>query len=318
MAAPVTIGADVGGTKLLVVAVDHASGVALGTLRRPTPRGPEALLDGTAAAVDALAADLGLDADVPVGVGIAGLVDHRGVLRQGPNQPGITELDVLGGLRTRLRRPVVVDNDAHCAVRAELDSGAASGAADVVLVTLGTGIGAALVVGGQVVRGANGMAGEPGHTVVDPSGPPCPCGRRGCWERYASGAGLARMARDAAEAGRLDGVLERVGGDPGVIRGEDVVASARDGDEGALAVLGDLAWWTALGVANLVAVLDPERVVLGGGLIDDADLWLEEVRRLVPRLLVASSHRTLPQIEPAAHGAAAAARGAALLARDGT
>jgi glucokinase len=108
-----------------------------------------------------------------------------------------------------------------------------------------------------------------------------------------------------------------VGGDPAAIRGEDVVASARGGDEGALAVLGDLAWWTALGVANLVAILDPERVVLGGGLIDDADLWLEEVRRLVPQLLVAADHRDLPEVVAAAHGSAAAAHGAALVAREG-
>jgi glucokinase len=317
MGAPVTIGADVGGTKVLVVAVDHATGLVVGTLRRPTGRGATGLLDGVAAAVQALADELGLGAQTPVAVGIAGLVDRRGVLRHGPNQPGITELDAQGELTARLGRRVRVENDANCALRAELADGAARGATDVVLVTLGTGIGGALAVDGRVVRGANGMAGEPGHAVVDPTGPPCPCGRRGCWERYASGAGLARMARDAAEAGRLEGVLADVGGDPAAIRGEDVVASARGGDEGALAVLGDLAWWTALGVANLVAILDPERVVLGGGLIDDADLWLEEVRRLVPQLLVAADHRDLPEVVAAAHGSAAAAHGAALVAREG-
>lgn len=315
MSAPTTIGVDVGGTKLLAVVLD-ADDAVLASTRRPTARGAGALLDGVIEVVAELTDQLALGADVRVGVGVAGLVDHRGVLRHGPNQPGVRELDVLGGLTHHLGPRVVVDNDGNCAVRAEWASGAARGHDDVVLVTLGTGIGAGLVVGGQVVRGANGMAGEPGHTMVDPTGPPCPCGRRGCWERYASGAGLARMARDAAEAGRLAAVLAAADGDPAAIRGEDVVTSARTGDPEAVAVMADLAWWTAVGVANLVAVLDPEVVVLGGGLIEAADLWLDETRGLLPDLLVAADHRVLPEVAAAAHGAAAAAVGAALLARD--
>jgi len=312
-----TIGVDVGGTKLLTVVLDDAGSVVT-TTRHPTPRGPEPLLDGIAAAVTEIAAGSGLDGDVRVGVGVAGLVDRRGVLRHGPNQPGIRELDVQGGLVERLGDRVAVDNDANCALRAELELGAARGVADAVLVTLGTGIGGAVAVDGRIVRGANGMAGEPGHTMVDPTGPPCPCGLRGCWERYASGAGLARMARDAAEAGRLEAVLARVGGDVAAIHGEDVVALAEAGDEQAAAVMAEFAWWTAVGVANLVAVLDPDLVLLGGGLIDAADLWLAETRRRLPEVLVASAHRTVPPVERATHGSAAAALGAGLLARRGS
>ena len=271
-------------------------------------------MDGMAAAVTDLSEELDLGPEAQVGVGMAGLVDHRGVLRHGPNQPGVRELDVLGGLTERLGDRVTVDNDGNCAMWAEWVSGAAQGTQDAVLVTLGTGIGAGLVIGGRLVRGANGMAGEPGHTTVDPNGPPCPCGRRGCWERYASGAGLARMARDAAEAGQLDGVLSRVGGDAAVIRGEDVVEAARAGDAESQVVLDELAWWTALGIANLIAVLDPEVVVLGGGLIDAADLWLDQTRRRITELTVAAGHRDLPPVVAAVHGADAAALGAALLA----
>lgn len=308
------IGLDVGGTKLLALALDPATGEVLGTDRRPTPRGSEGLIEGMVAAVVDLSAQLDLVPDTRVGVGMAGLVDHRGVLRHGPNQPGVRELDVLGGLTERLGDRVTVDNDGNCAMWAEWVSGAAQGTQDAVLVTLGTGIGAGLVIGGRLVRGANGMAGEPGHTTVDPNGPPCPCGRRGCWERYASGAGLARMARDAAEAGQLDGVLSRVGGDAAVIRGEDVVEAARAGDAETQVVLDELAWWTALGIANLIAVLDPEVVVLGGGLIDAADLWLDQTRRRITELTVAAGHRDLPPVVAAVHGAEAAALGAALLA----
>jgi glucokinase len=316
MPTPATIGVDVGGTKVLAIALDAADDAVLGMARQPTPRGAGALLEGVVEGVAELTEAFALGPDVRVGVGVAGLVDHRGVLRHGPNQPGVAELDVLGGLTDRLGPRVVVDNDGNCAVRAEWASGAARGHDDVVLVTLGTGIGAGLMVGGRVVRGANGMAGEPGHAMVDPTGPPCPCGRRGCWERYASGAGLARMARDAAGAGRLDAVLAAVDGDPAAIRGEHVVTVARGGDPEAAALMADLAWWAAVGVANLVAILDPEVVVLGGGLIEAADLWLDETRRLLPELLVASGHRELPRVEAAVHGSRAAALGAALLARD--
>ncbi|HEY5696947.1 MAG TPA: ROK family protein [Acidimicrobiales bacterium] len=316
MPTPTTIGVDVGGTKLLALALDTTHDAVLGTARHPTPRGAEALLDGVAEIVAEITEQCTLGPDLRVGVGVAGLVDHRGVLRHGPNQHGVRELDVLGGLIDRLGRRVVVDNDGNCAVWAEWSSGAARGHDDVVLVTLGTGIGAGLMVGGQLVRGANGMAGEPGHTMVDPTGPPCPCGRRGCWERYASGAGLARMARDAAEAGRLEDVLTAAGGDAAAISSEDVVTAGRKGDPEAAAIMARFAWWTAVGVANLVAVLDPDVVVLGGGLIEAADLWLDETRRRLPEVLVASEHRVLPRVEAAVHGTAAAAMGAALLARD--
>jgi len=274
------------------------------------------LIDGVVAAVEDLSVEVGLAPDTAVGIGVAGLVDRRGVLRHGPNQPGIVELDVQGELAARLGPRVVVDNDGNCAARAEVRSGVGRGHDDVVLLTFGTGIGAGIVIGGEVVRGAQGLAGEPGHTVVDPNGPPCPCGQRGCWERYASGAGVAHLARDAAEAGRLDAVLARCAGDPGRIRGEDVVLVAREGDEGALAVLASFAWWAALGIANVTAVLDPELVVLGGGLVEAADLWLAKVREDLGQLLVAAAHRRLPEVEVAAHGVEAAARGAADLAAD--
>jgi glucokinase len=191
------------------------------------------------------------------------------------------------------------------------------GARHALVITLGTGIGAGIVVDGRVVRGFEGLAGEPGHTIVDPNGPPCPCGRRGCWERYASGAGLARMARDAHEAGRLDSLLPVGEVDAATIRGEDVMAAARVGDEAAGAVIQQFAWWTALGIANLVAVLDPEIVVLSGGLVDDADLWLPEVRAQLPGVVLAASHRQLPEVVAAHHGSDAVAIGAALLARKG-
>ena len=149
--------------------------------------------------------------------------------------------------------------------------------------------------------------------VVVPDGIPCVCGRRGCWERYASGAGIAVQARQAAEAGRLETVVALAGGDPEAVRGEHVHAAAREGDPEALAVLDGFAWWVALGLANLVNATDPEVVVVGGGLGTAADLFLAPVRRHLTEWLYSPDERYLPRVEPAALGERAGAIGAALL-----
>ncbi|MFN8039231.1 MAG: ROK family protein [Acidimicrobiales bacterium] len=301
--------------------VRSAGGPALAFHRADTPRGGaavgEAILDAIAAVVTAVDDELVASGGAPaaaVGVGAAGLVDHDGVLRFAPNLPGVVDLDVADGLGRRLGRPIVVDNDANCAAWAEHELGAAAGAATSVLVTLGTGIGGGLVVDGVVQRGAFGFAGEPGHMLVDPHGPPCPCGRRGCWERFASGSGLGRLARDAAAAGRADAIVERAGGDAEAVRGEHVTDAARDGDEEAQQVLAEFAWWVAVGVANLVDLLDPEVVVVGGGLVEAGDLLLGPVREAYAGLVLAHDHRPAARIVGAALGADAGAVGAALLA----
>ena len=212
---------------------------------------------------------------------------------------------------------MVVDNDATCAVIGEWVYGAAAGATDAVVVTLGTGIGGGLIVNGRVARGALGFAGEIGHMVVDPSGPACPCGKRGCWERFASGSGLGRLAREAAHAGRLDEVLRRAGGDPEAVRAEDVTSAAAAGDAAAQAVLEELGWWLALGLANLANVLDPSVFVLGGGLVDALDLVIEPVRTAFDDLVEGRPGRPEVMISVAALGERAGAVGAALLARQG-
>lgn len=152
--------------------------------------------------------------------------------------------------------------------------------------------------------------------VVDPRGPACPCGRRGCWERFASGSGLGRLARDAAEAGRAAAVVELAGGDAEAVRGEHVTAAARAGDPGAIAVLDDFAWWVALGVSNLVNVLDPGIVVIAGGLAEMGDLLLDPVRERYADLVLAPTFRPAVPIVAAALGERAGAIGAAILAAD--
>jgi glucokinase len=309
-----SVGVDVGGTKILAIAVDE-SGRRIGNeVRRPTPQGADALFDAMVGVVSEVRASTG-DIDA-VGVGVPGLVDRNGRLAVGPNLPGIADLSIRDELQARLNVSVAVDNDATCATWAEVKLGAAKGSDEAFMVTLGTGIGGGVVTHGVLQRGANGFAGEPGHMVVDPKGPPCPCGRRGCWERFASGSGLGRLAREAAESGKGRRFLEFAGGDPEGVRGEHVTRAALEGDADALAVFKEFGWWAALGIANLVNLLDPEIVVVGGGLIGAGDIVLDPIREAFPLLVLAAERRPPVAIVPAQLGNDAGAIGAALIGFD--
>jgi glucokinase len=299
------VGVDVGGTKLLTVTVD-ADGQVVDERKVKRPVGGDAMLEAIV--------ELAGDADT-VGLGIAGLVDNEGTLRVAPNLAEIVDFPFGHRLRERLGRPIAVDNDATAAAWGEFQSGAARGARDALVVSLGTGIGAGFVAGGRLQRGAGGFAGEAGHMVVDPDGPACPCGRRGCWERYASGSGLGQLGRVAALAGRVPAVVRLAGGDPEDVRGEHVGDAAQHGDAEALEVLDEFARWVALGVANLVNVLDPSTVVIAGGLVELGDVLLDPVRRHYDDLVLAPHHRPAVSIVTAQLGERAAAIGAALAGR---
>jgi glucokinase len=303
------VGIDVGGTKAQGVALG-LDGELLATAHRSTPRGADSLGPLIDVLVD-LARELGEDGSV--GVGVPGLVTRAGVLRAAPNLDGVADFEVARLLSARIGAPVEVDNDATCATVAEWQLGAAAGTDNMILVTLGTGIGGGLVANGAVQRGMNGFAGEFGHMVVDPDGPRCPCGRRGCWERYASGSGLAMLAREAATGRRLHDVVRHAGGDPQAVRGEHVQAAAREGDPEALAVIDEFARWVALGLSNLTNALDPEMFVLGGGLAAGADLYLDPIVHWFGELLYQPHLRPLPRVEFATWGPLAGAVGAALL-----
>ena len=306
-------GIDVGGTKVLGMAVHPDDPAAVvSEARESTPDGERPLLDAMARVVRRLAMQAG-EPVAAVGVGIAGLVDRKGVLRVSPNLPGQRNVDIGVELDRRLDLPVRVENDATSAAWGEHVAGAAR-ADDAVVVTLGTGIGAGLIADGELIRGAHGFGGEAGHMVVDAHGPPCPCGRRGCWERLASGSGLGRLGREAAEAGRLRRGVELAGGVAEHVRGEHVTRAAREGDPEARALMHQLAGWVALGVANLVTLVDCSLVVIGGGLVEAGDLLLDPVRAAYQEQVMAPEERPDVRIAPAELGERAGAIGAALLA----
>jgi glucokinase len=328
--AALAFGIDIGGTKVLGVALDATDRVVAET-RVPTPRqGPAPGAPVGTEVVDAVLEVLGQlrgaptvrslpgSAAVAVGVGAPGMVDHAGRLCFAPNLRWATGAELGRLLADRVPGPrPVIDNDANLAVFAEHRLGAARGFDEVVMVTLGTGIGGGLLQRGRVVVGARGFAGEIGHMIVDPGGPQCPCGRQGCWERLASGDGLGRLARDAAVAGRLDGVVARAGGDAEAVRGEHVSAAARDGDPEARAVFDQLGYWVALGLSNLCAVSDPACFVLGGGLAGAGELLLAPTIRSFSELVEGAAQRPPIEIRVATLGERSGAVGAALAARAG-
>lgn len=297
-------GIDVGGTKCLGVV--WRDGRIIQEVRRDTPRGADEIVHTLADIVRELG-----EVD-SVGIGVPGLVTREGVLRAAPNLVNVAEFEVGPRLREMLQCEVAVDNDATCAAVAEWSVGVAQGCDDVVVVTLGTGIGGGLISGGRLVRGTNGFAGEIGHMVVDPSGPKCVCGQHGCWERFASGNGLAYLGRIAADQGVARRVVELVR-DVEDIRGEHIRQAALEGDQEAVAIIDSFARWVALGLTNLTNLLDPAMIVIGGGLTSSGNLFLEPMRRWFADLLYSPQLRPHPQLVMATFAEYAGAVGAALL-----
>jgi glucokinase len=288
----VIAGVDIGGTKMLALAVDE-HGVVHGEARVPTPEGPAAIID----AICDLVAHVAPEATA-VGIGIAGLIGRDGQIRVSPHIPFAAGHDLAGGVAQRVKVPVTIDNDANVAAWGEARAGAGRGVADLVLLTLGTGIGSGVVCNGHLVRGHHGFGGEVGHMVVDRRGATHVTGLPGAWEMYGSGTALGELTRDAGL------------GDSGEALGPLVAA----GDEKALELLDRYAWEVAVGVANVAAVLDPQLVVLGGGVSDLGEPLRAAVERHVPSLLIGSAYRTDLRIVLATLGERAGAIGAALLA----
>lgn len=298
-----TIGIDIGGSKALAVRLDDR--IVAEQRHTATRRGP--LYDTAIEAVRGVWAD---DVEA-VGVGIAGLVQWpEGVFAWGPHVEG-TDIPIKSLLQEELKVPVAVDNDANVAAFGERVSGAARGFDDFLLVTLGTGIGGAIMVDGSVYRGES-FAGEWGHIKHDPSGLLCDCGKRGCWETVASGPALVRLAREVMSLNPQGSLAARFGSRP--ITGEDVTAAADSGDEVARGLVAEVGSELGRGLANLIAIFDPELVVIGGGLGSVGEALLGPARRIAAETLHGGNHRLLPPILVAGAGPRAGAIGAAYLA----
>jgi glucokinase len=308
-----TIGVDVGGTSVRAGVVD-GFGTVHDTASAPTPRSVAALEAALVGVITELTGRHRVDA---VGLALAGFITpDRRTVRFAPHlswrdAPVAERVGKLIGL------PVVVEHDANAAALAERHFGAAAGASTVVFLALGTGIGSALLLDGELFRGAFGVAPELGHLRVVPDGRPCACGKTGCWERYCSGTALATTAVELlARDPNRSPVLHRLLRDQGRVTGRLVAAAARDGDPVACAAMDELARWLGEGLALVADTFDPEVVVIGGGVSMSAPLFLDEAREHYASRITGAGRRPLARIRTAQLGEAAAVVGAGQLARE--
>src|SRR6266540_5361606 len=306
------IGVDAGGTKIEGLLVD----VSLGRiLDRRLVETPAEDAEAAARTIVAVARELmvGRGGVRALGVGAAGMVDRGGVMRYAPNVAW-RDFPLTERVRSGVGLPTLVDNDANVAAWGEFRFGAGRDARDMLLVTVGTGIGGGIVSEGKLFRGAHGFSGEIGHIIVEPGGPLCGCGNLGCWEQVASGRAIGRLGREAASREPASLLVELADGDPAMITGPVVTTAAKQGDLTAVAVLAEVGRRLGEGIAGLVNILDPEVVVVGGGAIDAGDLLLDPARTVFAVSVEAPDHRPQVPILAAQLGNDAGGIGAALLA----
>ena len=315
-AVTLTIGIDVGGTKVAAGVVDEA-GTVLAQVRRDTPAQDPL---GTRNTIIGVAAELyaAYPAAAAVGIGAAAWIDaSRSIVLFAPNlawrdEPLRRQVSEAVGL------PTVVENDANAAAWAEFRYGAARDAEDsMIMITVGTGIGGAIVLNGELVRGTHGIAAELGHMLSVPDGHPCGCGRLGCLEQYASGRALVRFARAGArqEPERAQILLELAGGAVDNVAGHMITTAAQKGDAVSQDAFAQLGYWLGGAMADLVQILDPQVLVIGGGVIDAGELLMGPTERAYREALAVRGTLPVAPLLAAETGSAAGVIGAADLAR---
>jgi glucokinase len=310
------LGIDLGGThvKTAVVSTD---GEILGRHTHDTPanEGVEAVADAMAASGKESIKSAGVGV-AAAGIGAPGPMDWRtGVVFSPPNLPGWHNVPLAELMQHRLAMPCFVDNDANLACLGEFTAGAGRGVECMCLLTLGTGVGGGIIVFGKLLRGIDGTAAEIGHMTLQRDGRQCGCGARGCLEAYASVTGLVRTAREAIDSGRESSLAKACGGDLDKITGKMISDHAHAGDALARWAIEETGDWIGVGVASLINLLNPEKVVLGGGMISAGDLLFDAVRKRA-RSDAFEVPAKRAQIVPAELGEDAGVFGAAAAARE--
>ena len=306
------VGLDVGGTKINAFRVTER-GVVVDRYQR---RSPAEEADAIVPAMIEVAREALTDDVDAIGVGAAGLIAFaEGVVRFAPNLAW-RDVPIAERLREALALPVVVDNDGNTAALAEHRFGAGRGHDEMLFVAVGTGIGGGIVSRGRLLRGAHGFAGDFGHIVVEPDGPSCGCGNRGCWEQVAAGRQIGRLGRAAASRSGGARLRELAGGDPDAVTGAIVTEAASASDPAAVAILDGVGSRLGEGIAGLVNTLDPSIVVVGGGALAAGELLLGPARAAFEATVEGRAFRPAVPIVPAELGNDAGAIGAAALALD--
>ena len=308
------IGFDVGGTNVRGVALRPGESEPLAIRRSRTRPDGDVLVETIVDVTNQLVADVGEPVDA-IGLGMAALMDSSGVFRYAPNIPGVVNYPLVDNVKAQLDVPVIAENDATTATWAEAQLGAGRGYDDMAFVALGTGIGTGFVLGGKLHRGAHGYAGEAGHMTIQRDGPEHITGAHGPWEYFASGNGLGILARRWAAEGRLDAAVE-LAGSVADVRGEHVQQLLDAGEPGIEALIRRFSHDVAVGMADLVYVLDPEVFVLGGGLVDLGETLRDNVEKSLAERILGAQYRPAVSVVLAELGSYAGAIGAALLAQD--
>lgn len=301
------IGIDMGGTNIRLALVDDG-GTIIASARHKTSaqEGKDSVIFRLSSAASELIAE-GKRQGIVIGVGIGapGLIE-KGVVRCSPNLPGWNDVPLQNILEESLALPVILENDANAVAYGEKSTGAGKGLNSLICITLGTGVGGGLILDGNIWRGAFGMAGEVGHMIVEPEGNPCSCGNRGCLETYASATGIVRMAKEAVGRGEA-------AWDANTLTTEILDEAGRRGDKAAIRIFSEAGRYLGIGIASLLHILNPDAVIIGGGVVKAWELFYpsmaEEVNR---RCFKEIKERT--KIIPASLGDDAGMLGAARLA----
>lgn len=314
-----TVGIDLGGTNIVASVVDDDYNI-IGTSKTPTnsPRSADEIFDDIADVCEEAVKTAGLtmeDID-SVGMGTPGTVNQDGVI-EFANNLAFNNVPARTMLAKRINKPeekVFIENDANCAALGEAYAGCGNGAKDFVAVTLGTGVGSGVIIGGKIVNGVNYAGGECGHMVIVVDGEQCSCGRKGCWEAYASATALIRQTKKAMEE-YPDSLMHKLAKEEGKVSGRTAFDAMRLGDIAGIKVVDDYIKYVACGLINIVNALQPEIICIGGGICNEGETLMKPLRRFVQSERYSIHSKIQTKIVKAELGNDAGVIGAALLGK---
>ena len=314
-----TIGIDLGGTNIVASVVDDDYNI-IGTSKTPTnsPRSADEIFDDIADVCEEAvkAAGLTMEDIDSVGMGTPGTVNQDGVI-EFANNLAFNNVPARTMLAKRINKPeekVFIENDANCAALGEAYAGCGNGAKDFVAVTLGTGVGSGVIIGGKIVNGVNYAGGECGHMVIVVDGEQCSCGRMGCWEAYASATALIRQTKKAMEE-YPDSLMHKLAKEEGKVSGRTAFDAMRLGDIAGIKVVDDYIKYVACGLINIVNALQPEIICIGGGICNEGETLMKPLRRFVQSERYSIHSKIQTKIVKAELGNDAGVIGAALLGK---
>ena len=309
------LGVDIGGSNIAAAVVDESMNIiGRGKVKFTTGRPVELFCDDIAAAARLATENAGVELSdcAYCGMGCPGVVNSRSGMLEYSNNLGIIDLPLGYEMGQRLGLSIYIDNDANCAALGEVKAGAAKGAESALVVTLGTGVGGGIVIDDKIYSGINGIAGEIGHMIIFPGGEECTCGRRGCWEAYASATALKRQTRRAMEAAP-DSLMWKYAKSLDKVSGKTPFEAMREGDSAATLVVESYIYYLALGLTNCINILQPEVVCIGGGVSNEGDPLLIPLREMVEKCRYGRGNFRQPRIELAKLWGDAGLIGAAML-----